>query len=52
MKGLRLLADGSEIKIPNNWMVNNYPDIVFAEISSTPYLPDGTDTVVEVILGN
>lgn len=47
---IRLLCDGTELKIINNWIVNNYPDIVFVNISKTPYLPDSIDTVVEVTL--
>lgn len=47
---IRLLSDGTELKIVNNWIVNNYPDIVFVNISKTPYLPDSIDTVVEVTL--
>lgn len=50
VKAVRLLEDGSELEIQNNWIVNNYPDIVFVDISATPHLPDETDTVVEIIL--
>ena len=50
VKGVRLLADGSELKISNSWMASNYPDVVFVDISSTPYLPDEIDTVVEITL--
>lgn len=50
VKAVRLLCDGSELRIPSNWIVNNYPDIVFVDISASPYLPDAVDTVVEVIL--
>lgn len=50
VKRVRLLSDGSEIKIANNWVVNNYPDIAFVEVSSTPFLPDAIDTVVEITL--
>ena len=47
---VRLLSDGSELKISDFWTVSNYPDMVFVDISATPYLPDDTDTVVEVTL--
>lgn len=47
---IRLLYDGTELKIINNWIVINYPDTVFVNISKTPYLPDSIDTVVEVTL--
>ena len=50
VKGVRLLADGSELKISNSWMASNYPDVVFVDISSTPHLPDEVDTVVEITL--
>lgn len=47
---VRLLSDGSELQIVDFWTVNNYPDVVFVDVSSTPYLPDETDTVVEITL--
>ncbi len=47
---VRLLSDGSELQIIDFWTVNNYPDVVFVDVSSTPYLPDETDTVVEITL--
>ena len=50
VKAVRLLSDESELKIADNWIVNNYPDIAFVDISSSPYLPDEIDTVVEVVL--
>ena len=50
VRHIRLLCDGTELPIINNWIVNNYPDIVFVDVSATPYLPDSTDTVVEITL--
>ena len=50
IKKVRLLADGSERKIANNWIVNNYQDVAFVELSAAPFLPDEVDTVVEVEL--
>ena len=50
VNAVRLLADGSELKIADNWIVNNYPDIAFVDIADGPYLPDEMDTVVEIIL--
>ncbi len=50
VKAVRLLEDGSQLQIPDNWVVNNYPDIVFVDVSATPDLPDATDTVVEILL--
>lgn len=49
VKSVRLLSDGSELKIVDDWIVNNYPDIAFVNITNSPYLPDEIDTVVEVI---
>ena len=48
VKSVRLLSDGSELKVADNWIVNNYPDIAFVDISNSPYLPDAVDTVVEI----
>ena len=48
IKKVRLLADGSELKVADNWIVNNYQDVAFVELSDTPELPDEVDTVVEV----
>ena len=50
IKKIRLLSDGSELQIVDNWIVNNYPDVVFVNISATPCLPDETDTVLEITL--
>lgn len=50
VKKIRLLYDGSELKPADTWIVNNYPDIVFVDITATPYLPDQVDTVVEIEL--
>ncbi len=47
---IRLLRDGSELKIAAGWIVENYPDLVFVQLSVGPLLPDAIDTVVEVIL--
>ena len=47
---IRLLEDGTEVQMEDNWIVKNYPNIVFVKVSTTPDLPDGTDTVVEITL--
>ncbi len=47
---VRLLCDGSEVKISTNWTAMNYPDTVFVKFSDSPILPDATDTVLEVTL--
>ncbi|MDO4459966.1 MAG: alpha-L-fucosidase [Clostridia bacterium] len=50
IKSIRLLSDGTEVKLADNWMVENYPDAVFVDVSSTPYLPDAIDTVLRIDL--
>lgn len=50
VKTMRLLSDGSELKIAGGWCESNYPDMVFVDVSDTPYLPDEVDTVVEIVL--
>jgi len=47
---IRLLADGSEIRLPDDWRTVHYKDVVFAYISDSPKLPDPVDTVLEVTL--
>ncbi|MCI8623074.1 MAG: alpha-L-fucosidase [Provencibacterium sp.] len=47
---IRLLRDGSELKIVNNWITDNYPDVTFISFGESPLLPDPIDTVVEVRL--
>lgn len=50
VKAVRLLADGSERKMANNWIVNNYPDITFVQVVKEAKLPDPVDTVLEIVL--
>lgn len=50
VKCIRLLKDGSEMKIERNWMTGNYPDIVFVSFGENPNLPDPVDTVIKVEL--
>lgn len=50
VKKIRLLSDGTEIAVLDNWIVNNYPDVVFVSLGSSAVLPDETDTVIEVEL--
>ncbi len=52
VKAMRLLSDGSELQIAGGWCESNYPDVVFVNVSDTPYLPDEVDTVVEIILND
>ena len=46
VKAMRLLSDGSELKVSGGWCESNYPDVVFVNVSDTPYLPDEVDTVL------
>lgn len=50
VKSIRLLSDGTEVPIATNWMVENYPDAVFVDVSDTVYLPDPIDTVLKITL--
>lgn len=50
VKGVRLLRDGSEVKISTSWVHSDYPDILFADLGPDPVLPDQTDTVLELEL--
>lgn len=47
---IRWLATGAEIPIAKNWICDNYPDVVFADLGEDPVLPDPVDTVLEVTL--
>ena len=50
VRKIRLLRDGSELKIADNWITGNYPDRVFVSLGDSPILPDPVDTVIEVEL--
>lgn len=50
VKNIRLLSDGSEVQMTTGWAVDNYPNIVFVNITTTPYLPNAIDTVLAVTL--
>lgn len=47
---IRLLCDGSEMKVANTWITENYPDVTFVSFGESPLLPDAVDTVIEVQL--
>lgn len=49
VEAIYLLSDHSELQIMDNWIVNNYPDIVFIDIKGND-LPDPIDTVIKIIL--
>lgn len=50
VKKIRLISNGAEIPVANNWVSRNYPDITFADLGQNPVLPDPIDTVIEVEL--
>lgn len=50
IKAIRYAATGAEIHISHSWILQDYPEIVFADLGPDPVLPDSTDTVIEVIL--
>lgn len=50
VKQIRLLCDGSELKIARTWITDNYPDVTFVSFGESPLLPDPVDTVIEVQL--
>lgn len=50
VKKIRLLRDGSELKIADHWITGNYPELVFVSLGESPLLPDPVDTVIEVEL--
>ena len=50
VKKIRLLHTGAELHIINNWICNNYKDIVFVSFGNNPVMPEETDTVIKVEL--
>ena len=50
IKKIRLLRDGTELKIVEDWITTNYPELVFVSLGASPVLPDPIDTVIEVDL--
>ncbi len=50
VQAVRLLQDGSERKLQEDWITGNYPDMAFVKASGTAGLPDETDTVLEIRL--
>ncbi len=47
---IRLLCDGSERKVAQDWITGNYADMVFVKLWDKPELPDPVDTVIKVVL--
>ena len=50
IKSIRLLSTGSEMKIQDMWITNNYPDLVFVCFGESPVAPDEPDAVSVVEL--
>ncbi len=50
VESIRLLRDGSELRVDEGWITSNYRDLVFVSFGASPLLPDPIDTVVEVRL--
>ncbi len=50
IKKIRLLSDGTEIRVSNSWVHSDYPDIVFADLGPNPVLYNPIDTVIEIEL--
>jgi len=50
IKKIRLLSNGSELEIKENWITGNYKDLTFISFGESPLLPDPVDTVIEVEL--
>ena len=48
IESIRLLRDGSEVKLSTSWTHSDYPDIAFADLGPSPYRPDPVDTVLAV----
>lgn len=52
VRKIRLLETGTELNIIDNWICNNYEDIVFVSFGDHPVMPVEIDTVIEVELLN
>ena len=50
VRSVTMLADGSEVPISASWVHSDYPEVCFLDLGPDPALPDGTDTVVKIIL--
>ena len=47
---IRRLFDGTEVPLSTSWTHSDYPDIAFADLGPSPYLPDPVDTVLVVTI--
>ena len=50
IQAIRYVATGAEIPVSTSWVHSDYPTMAFADIGEDPVLPDGVDTVIDVIL--
>jgi len=50
IKKMRLISDGTEIKISDAWVTQFYPELALITLGTGYLLPDETDTVIEVEL--
>ena len=50
IKEICRLADGSEVKIVDDWRVHYFKDTTFIHVTDEPTLPDPIDTVIEITL--
>ncbi|MGL4735908.1 MAG: alpha-L-fucosidase [Cellulosilyticaceae bacterium] len=50
IKKVRLLETGTELRVIDSWITNNYPGLVFVSFGPSPQMPNPVDTVIEVEL--
>ena len=50
IQAIRYVATGAEIPVSTSWVHSDYPTMAFADLGEDPVLPDGVDTVIDVIL--
>lgn len=50
IRKIRLLRDGSEMRLDRGDFTQNYPELAFVSFGASPELPDPADTVIEVEL--
>ena len=48
IKKVRMLSNGSEMAVIEDWATTNYGGIPFVSFGESPLLPDPVDTVIEV----
>lgn len=50
IRRVRLLSTGAELRLQENWITGNYPELPFVSLGPEPALPDPIDTVIAVEL--